>query len=352
MMAITTILRDASLQHEIDRNLKISSQKITIPKMDIILKEINHYPLVDKENFEFDISSHGLKTDKDEFGNYISELTQSAWLGFSLCYDYFLNGKENASLINTEESPVVVDEESVCKDIELNTQTQNTEQILIFSEENNIDYEGTLADIEPIKRTFNKCLYENKSDATKRAKCVSKNKGMPMWIHPGNDEHGWHISSHGFSVTKRPDIPLTIRMIDEKQIFCGFPLSHAAEKIHPSVVARIAYSGSVFTQNGEYFNENVLMEWVAAQADPALVISINRRNKYEGSEKLSYIQDVIRRVLGYTSYYRWITPDTVVIAISREQYDYSEARMRVQNPHWILKTVSWPNSFILKEKNK
>ncbi|MEG8992386.1 hypothetical protein U4T15_07515, partial [Klebsiella pneumoniae] len=99
----------------------------------------------------------------------------------------------------------------------------------------------------------------------------------------------------------------------------------------------------------EYFNENILLEWIREQSDPALVISIDKGSRDERSERLTYIQESIKEVLGFSSYYRWITRDTVVIAISHDKFDYGEARERVQNPHWMLKTMSWPNTFILKE---
>lgn len=40
------------------------------------------------DKFESDLSSRGFRMDKDKEGFYISELTQSAWLGFSLFYTY------------------------------------------------------------------------------------------------------------------------------------------------------------------------------------------------------------------------------------------------------------------------
>ncbi|HHS8915407.1 TPA: hypothetical protein ACTVMT_004206 [Escherichia coli] len=45
-------------------------------------------PLFLTDKFEFDLSSRGFRMDKDKEGFYISELTQSAWLGFSLFYAY------------------------------------------------------------------------------------------------------------------------------------------------------------------------------------------------------------------------------------------------------------------------
>ncbi|MDA5147776.1 hypothetical protein PG931_00565 [Klebsiella pneumoniae] len=310
--------------------------------------------IVDSENmdvphfltakFESDLSSRGFRMDKDKEGFYISELTQSAWLGFSLLYKY----------ISIEEKRIV-DDDRVAADDNVEPQTppaleKNKKQQVFFLDDESDEVDNVcISTSEPIKRSFNKILYALKSDATKQAVAVSKDKCIPMWIHPANGEEGWHISSHGFAISRRPDIPVTVSMLDQRQIFYGFSPSGIAKKMQPSVVARIAYSGSIFTQNSEYFNENILLEWIREQSDPALVISIDKGSRDERSERLTYIQESIKEVLGFSSYYRWITRDTVVIAISHDKFDYGEARERVQNPHWMLKTMSWPNTFILKE---
>lgn len=295
------------------------------------------------EKFESDLSFRGFRMDKDKDGLYISELTQSAWVGFSLCYSY----------ISVEEENIAGDGDIATNEIEpeaiLALEKNRKEQVFFLDDESDEVGDEYASTSEPIKRSFNKILYPLKSDATKQAIAVSKDKCIPMWIHSANGEDGWHISSHGFAISRRPDIPVTVSMLDQRQIFYGFSPSGIAKKMQPSVVARIAYSGSVFTQNSEYFNENILLEWMREQSDPALVISIDKGSRDERSERLTYIQDSIKEVLGCSSYYRWITRDTVVIAISHDKFDYGEARERVQNPHWMLKTMSWPNSFILKE---
>ncbi|HBR1132703.1 MULTISPECIES: hypothetical protein [Enterobacteriaceae] len=296
------------------------------------------------DKFEFDLSSRGFRMDKDKEGFYISELTQSAWLGFSLFYAYM-----------SVEEKRIVDDDRVAADDNVEPATPpalkkiKKQQVFFLDDESDEVDNVCISTSEPIKRSFNKILYALKSDATKQAIAVSKDKCIPMWIHPANGEEGWHISSHGFAISRRPDIPVTVSMLDQRQIFYGFSPSGIAKKMQPSVVARIAYSGSIFTQNSEYFNENILLEWIREQSDPALVISIDKGSRDERSERLTYIQESIKEVLGFSSYYRWITRDTVVIAISHDKFDYGEARERVQNPHWMLKTMSWPNTFILKE---
>ncbi|ELK0756157.1 MULTISPECIES: hypothetical protein [Enterobacteriaceae] len=296
------------------------------------------------DKFESDLSSRGFRMDKDKEGFYISELTQSAWLGFSLFYTYM-----------SVEEKRIVDDDRVAADDNVEPATppaleKNKKQQVFFLDDESDEVDNVcISTSEPIKRSFNKILYALKSDATKQAVAVSKDKCIPMWIHPANGEEGWHISSHGFAISRRPDIPVTVSMLDQRQIFYGFSPSGIAKKMQPSVVARIAYSGSIFTQNSEYFNENILLEWIREQSDPALVISIDKGSRDERSERLTYIQESIKEVLGFSSYYRWITRDTVVIAISHDKFDYGEARERVQNPHWMLKTMSWPNTFILKE---
>ncbi|EIX9725574.1 hypothetical protein ML103_000311 [Klebsiella pneumoniae] len=296
------------------------------------------------DKFESDLSSRGFRMDKDKEGFYISELTQSAWLGFSLFYtSMFVEEKR------------MIDDDRVAADDNVEPETppalekNKKEQVFFLDDESDEVDNVCISTSEPIKRSFNKILYPLKSDATKQAVAVSKDKCIPMWIHPANGEEGWHISSHGFAISRRPDIPVTVSMLDQRQIFYGFSPSGIAKKMQPSVVARIAYSGSIFTQNSEYFNENILLEWIREQSDPALVISIDKGSRDERSERLAYIQESIKEVLGFSSYYRWITRDTVVIAISHDKFDYGEARERVQNPHWMLKTMSWPNTFILKE---
>lgn len=304
-------------------------------------------PHILTDKFESDLSSRGFRLDKDKDGFYISELTQSAWLGFSLCYAYVSLEEENTV---GDDSVVAADDDDEIKPEGILALEKNKKEQVFFlddeSDEVGNEYTSTS---EPIKRSFNKILYPLKSDATKQATAVSKDKCIPMWIHPANGEDGWHISSHGFAVSRRPDIPVTVSMLDQRQIFYGFSPSGIAKKIQPSVVARIAYSGSVFTQHSEYFNENILLEWMREQSDPALVLSIDKGSRDERSEHLTCIQDSIKEVLGCSSYYRWITRDTVVIAISHDKFDYGEARERVQNPHWMMKTMSWPNTFILKE---
>ncbi|HBR0082246.1 TPA: hypothetical protein L9G12_002893 [Klebsiella pneumoniae] len=301
-------------------------------------------PLFLTDKFEFDLSSRGFRMDKDKEGFYISELTQSAWLGFSLFYAYM-----------SVEEKRIVDDDRVAADDNVEPATPpalkkiKKQQVFFLDDESDEVDNVCISTSEPIKRSFNKILYALKSDATKQAIAVSKDKCIPMWIHPANGEEGWHISSHGFAISRRPDIPVTVSMLDQRQIFYGFSPSGIAKKMQPSVVARIAYSGSIFTQNSEYFNENILLEWIREQSDPALVISIDKGSRDERSERLAYIQESIKEVLGFSSYYRWITRDTVVIAISHDKFDYGEARERVQNPHWMLKTMSWPNTFILKE---
>lgn len=303
--------------------------------------DVPHF-LTDK--FESDLSSRGFRMDKDKEGFYISELTQSAWLGFSLFCTYM-----------SVEEKRIVDDDRVATDDNVEPETppalekNKKEQVFFLDDESDEVDNVCISTSVPIKRSFNKILYPLKSDATKQAVAVSKDKCIPMWIHPANGEEGWHISSHGFAISRRPDIPVTVSMLDQRQIFYGFSPSGIAKKMQPSVVARIAYSGSIFTQNSEYFNENILLEWIREQSDPALVISIDKGSRDERSERLAYIQESIKEVLGFSSYYRWITRDTVVIAISHDKFDYGEARERVQNPHWMLKTMSWPNTFILKE---
>ncbi|MEQ0217759.1 hypothetical protein ABLV18_27285 [Klebsiella sp. CN_Kp114] len=300
------------------------------------------------ERFESDLSSRGFKLDKDSNGFYISELTQSALLGFSLCFSYLSTKEESEESITGDSDDETANQVDL-PEVILAIDEQKKEQVFFLEDESDEIADGSNSISEPIKRSFNKILYPLKSDATKHATLVSKDRCIPMWIHPANGEEGWHISSHGFAISRRPDIPVTVGMLDQRQIYYGFAPSGIAEKMQPSVVARIAYSGSVFTQNSEYFNENILMEWMREQSDPALVISIDKGSRDERSERLTYIQDTIKEVLGYSSYYRWITRDTVVIAVSHDEYDYGEARERVQNPHWMLKTMSWPNTFILKE---
>ncbi|MBQ0600919.1 hypothetical protein J7S78_14060 [Klebsiella oxytoca] len=300
------------------------------------------------ERFESDLSSRGFRLDKDSKGFYISELTQSALLGFSLCFTYLSIKEKNKDSITGNNDNEIADKVDL-PDVIPAVDEEKKEQVFFLEDDSDEVADGFTVISEPIKRSFNKILYPLKSDATKHAALVSKDRCIPMWIHPANAEEGWHISSHGFAISRRPDIPVTVRMLDQRQIYYGFAPSGIAKKMQPSVVARIAYSGSVFTQNSEYFNENILMAWMREQSDPALVISIDKGTRDERSERLTYIQDTIKEVLGYSSYYRWITRDTVVIAVSHDEYDYGEARERVQNPHWMLKTMSWPNTFILKE---
>lgn len=310
-----------------------------------------------KARFESDLSTRAFRMDKDKNGFYISELTQSAWLGFSLCCAYFSETDKPIGKSDSDETELVQNKREL---LITYSSEEEKEQVFFLGEDADIDEDDDVATNveddtcvvpEPIRRSFKKILYPQKNDAVKKAISVSKERCIPMWVHPANGEEGWHISSHGFAISRRPDIPVTMSMLDERQIFYGFSPSGIAKKIQPSVVARIAYAhnGSAFTQNSEFFNEHILMEWVHQQDDPALVISFDKLSRDERSERRAHIQDTIKEILGRSSYYRWITRDTVVIAVSHDKYDYGDARERIQNPHWMLKTMSWPNTFIMKK---
>lgn len=301
------------------------------------------------ERFESELTLRGFRMDKNSKGFYISELTQSAWLGFVLCLSYSYP-QEESEMIRDKRDNSGDDKNTFIED-NLTIENENKKIQSSFADcDSDGVYDNDIDTLELLKRSFHKVLYPQKNEATKKATVVSKDKCIPMWIHPANGEEGWHISSHGFAISRRPDIPVTMSMLDERQIFYGFAPSDISEKMQPSAVARVAYSGSVFSQNSEYFSENILMEWLREQSDPALVISIEKNTRDERSERRTHIQDTIKEMLDCSSYYRWITRDTVVIAISDDKYDYSSAREKVQNPHWILKTMSWPNTFILKER--
>ncbi|EGT5675623.1 hypothetical protein AGJ34_21890 [Cronobacter dublinensis subsp. dublinensis] len=124
-----------------------------------------------------------------------------------------------------------------------------------------------------------------------------------------------------------------------------------AEEIKPSVVTRIADSGRTYTQNGVFFAGNLLLEWMRDQDDPAIVLSIDKDDRERRAARISELQESIREIIGCTSFFRWITEDTIVLALSKDKYDYSSARERVHNPYWVIKALTWPNTIIMKEKS-
>lgn len=81
----------------------------------------------------------------------------------------------------------------------------------------------------------------------------------------------------------------------------------------------------------------------------AIVLSIDIADREKRAELIQELQSEIREELGFTSFFRWITQDTIVLSISHDHTDYTPARARVRNPFWCHKAMSWPNTFVMKE---
>lgn len=299
----------------------------------------------DVKLFEESMLSHGLRTEQSESGTYISELTQAAWVGYLLgitCTREELSpetdvmAKPDDPGMSSGTVPAVVIPR-LSKEV---SERFNPEDFDHLKEENS----------EVTKRYFKKILHENKKAATRHATEVSRRRCIPMWVHRAVNEDGWHVSSHGFAIPRRPDVLVTMSQLDKKQLEMGLKPSLYARDIQPSAIIRVANCGQNFQQNGITFSEVVLLEWLSLQEDPALVMSVEAASNTERNERIRDFQEVLRSDLGYSSYYRWITHDTALFALTDDLYDHSVARDRVNNPHWVLKSMSWPNTFILKER--
>lgn len=302
---------------------------------------------VPDEKFESELAGLGLRTDRDAGGAYISELTQATWLGYLLCKRH----------LNDAAADIELSEPGRVQNTPVSTSNKTPSAVAAITspglpEKPDISTSNTVSSLEsePVKRQFSKRLYPRKSDALSRAQMVCREKTLPMWIHPSADEDGWHISSHGFSVSRRPDVIVNPGALDKRQRDLGFAPADYARILQPSVVARIAIAGNNFTQNGFFFSETIIHEWLKYQDDPALVLSIEAHDNNERVSRINQIQENIREELGYCSYYRWITADTAVLSVAQHTSDFSSAKERVQNPHWIIKAMSWPNSYLMKEK--
>lgn len=310
--------------------------------------------------FEEELASRGFRTEKDVQGCYISELTQVAW--FAYCLGASHENGERTSAVRAEARS----EDSVPESIEATLSALHVPPLPLTPQQAGTpnpaaqDFMHLLneeAESEKphsnicISRSFHKNTYASKSEAIRRANLVSRNRAIPMWVHPACGEKGWHISSHGFDIQRRPDALVTMAELDRKQIESGYAPSSMAEEIKPSVVTRIADSGRTYTQNGVYFAGNLLLEWMRDQDDPAIVLSIDKDDRERRAARISELQESIREIIGCTSFFRWITEDTIVLALSKDKYDYSSARERVHNPYWVIKALTWPNTIIMKEKS-
>ncbi|EOC0011630.1 hypothetical protein ACI0X9_003315 [Cronobacter turicensis] len=323
--------------------------------------------------FEEALQSRGFRTEKDAKGCYISEMTQVAFFTFSLGIYHAKDANhqtrkhelETPAPSPTSLTPAPAPAAAPASDFpnchsetppdlsrssinETDTPKTSSGE---FAELINEDGDKNNVQTIIMGRFFHKHLYLSKAEALRRANVISREYVIPMWVHQSSNEEGWHISSHGFGISRRPDALVKMSELDRKQIENGFAPSSMADMLEPSVVTRIADTGRTYIQNGLYFAGNVLLEWMRDQADPAIVLSIDQRSREKRAARIAELQDSIKQVLGYTSFYRWITEDTLVVALSKDQYDYSFARERVQNPFWVIKALTWPNTIILKEKN-
>lgn len=296
----------------------------------------------ERTHFEHCFSILGFSTHKNEIdGQYISELTQAAWLGFctrenSIRIPERVTKKDtvvDSSKVSVRQ-PFTGSIESVSASSMISTPPfTNAEEIASINERLN-------------NRSFStKHSHTSRQEALKKARQLCKEENFPMWVHGSSD--AWHITSHGFDVTRRPDIKVSKAQIDELQKKNNFSITSDACQMSPSVVCRLGFTGSIFQQEGRYISIADVIDWIGAQRNPAIFISIPQQH-IEGDRKdmLQRIQRDLNDYHKLSSFYRWITRDTVVMAINYDPDNFHPAREQVHNANWIYQSLLWPNTLI------
>ncbi|CAI9394815.1 MULTISPECIES: hypothetical protein [Enterobacteriaceae] len=304
-----------------------------------------------RSGFEQHILQWGFSVLRDECGQYASEITRAAWLGFSL----YATSLTDDALSLTPDEPVIPETDSPLADLSVlspeqffkghrteataNVTTTQTHTVDLTEEEQRDIIESRL-----LQRAFSdKNGHASKKEAMKQARLITDEYLKPSWVYKNNDQY--YVSTHGFDLSRRPDVTITQSQVDALQKVKGMPETGQSRDLEPGVVARFGYNGRIFQQCGRYLDAVDVVEWIAVQQRPAIFISIP--SDYS-SERKMHIDRIRRELLDYhdiITAYRWVTTDTVVMAISHHAAGI-HARDQVQNPWWLLRAFNRPNSLV------
>ena len=316
--------------------------------------------------FEKHFSSFGFSLACAENDDYISEITQAAWIGFSLLdnlsndtrdTDVPGDGAGESVKINTIER-FTVTPDSPKADL------SNLDVTLFFAGQKEVETQefNSLPNAHPLlvsedeereaikqrvfRSTGDKLEYSTGKEEKKEARAIADKSCKPMWIYAQGNKR--LISSHGFDLTRRPDVTPSMAQINEVQLQKRLQSSRYAPAIKPSVVARFGYNGKHYQQMGRYIDTHVVAAWIANQDSPAIFISIPAEYNDQRKDMIFAIQDDLRESYGVTSSYRWITSDTILLSTNNDPTDYMPARRKVENPHFLHTAFSRPNTPVIK----
>ena len=206
--------------------------------------------------------------------------------------------------------------------------------------------EQTAKDPRARRRSYNeKVGHTSKREALQQARIIVNDYQKPAWVYKDNGL--FYASSHGFDITRRPDLTLTQAQVDLLQKEKSMTESGDAPEMEPSVVARFGFNGRFFQQCGRYLDPVDVGEWIAVQESPAVFISIPSEI---GNERMGHIDRIRRRLYdthGIITSYRWVSIDTVVLAI-KNQSTGMHPRVQVENPWWLHRALNRPNAQVFK----